>query len=140
MDRVTMPGAFDAFGTLVHLRTGAHAVPVSWTPDVFRTLAPGSGDYVIGAKHGRAPADFHADEWEIHPEGDELLYLLTGVVDVVLDEPAGERAFELRGGQACVVARGVWHRLDLRQPSDLLFITPARGTRHRRVGTARPDD
>jgi hypothetical protein len=37
------------------------------------------------------------------------------------------------------VPRGIWHRLVLRQPSDLLFITPAHGTRHRAVGTARPD-
>ena len=135
-----MPSAFDAFATLVHLRGTGQAVPLAWAPDVFRTLVPSAGDHVVGAKHGRVPADFHADEWEIHPEGDELLYLLTGTLDVVLDEPAGERGFELRSGQACVVPRGTWHRLVLREPSDLLFITPARGTRHRRVGTARSDE
>jgi hypothetical protein len=30
----------------------------------------------------------------------------------------------------------VWHRLILREPSDLLFITPAHGTRHRPVEPA----
>jgi mannose-6-phosphate isomerase-like protein (cupin superfamily) len=130
---------FDPFATLVHLREGGAALPVAWTPDVFRKLATGAGDRVVGAKHGAVLADFHADEWEMHPGGDEVLYLLVGALDVVLDEPAGERAFGLRGGQACLVPRGVWHRLVLREPSDLLFITPAHGTRHCAVGTAHPN-
>src|SRR5262249_60959406 len=97
-----------------------------------------AGDRVIGAKHADVPADFHADEWEMHPGGDEVLYLLAGALDVVLDEPAGERTFGLERGQACLVPRGVWHRLVLRRPSGLLFITPPRGTRHPPGGTARP--
>jgi mannose-6-phosphate isomerase-like protein (cupin superfamily) len=123
----------DPFATLVHLREDGRALPVAWTPDVFRRLATGGGDRVIGAKHGADPADFHADEWEMHPGGDEVLYLLTGAVDVVLDGPGGQRSFGLRGGRACLVPRGVWHRLILRRPSDLLFVTPAHGTRHRPV-------
>src|SRR5262249_7480754 len=131
---------FDPFATLVHLREDGAALSVAWTLDVFRTLATGAGDRVVGVKHGTVPADFHADAWEVHPGGEEVLYLLTGALDVVLDEPAGEQTFGLRGGQACLVPRGVWHRLVLRQPSALLFITPAHGTRQRAVGTARPDD
>ena len=130
---------FDPFATIVHLREDGRALPVAWTPDVFRKLVTGDRDHVIGAKHGAEPADFHANEWEMHPGGDELLYLLTGALDVVFDEPDGEQGFGLRGGQACLVPRGVWHRLVVRQPSDLLFITPACDTRHRTVGTARPD-
>ncbi len=129
---------FDPFATIVHLRGDGRALPVAWTPDVFQKLVTGARDRVIGAKHGAEPADFHADEWEMHPGGDELLYLLAGLLDVILDEPAGERSFGLHGGQACVVPSGVWHRLILRQPSDLLFITPAHGTQHRPVGAARP--
>jgi mannose-6-phosphate isomerase-like protein (cupin superfamily) len=124
---------FDPFATLIHLREDGRALPVAWTPDVFRRLVTGDRDRVIGAKHGAEPADFHADEWEVHPAGDELLYLLTGAIDAVLDEPGGEREVNLRGGQALLVPQGVWHRLILRQPSDLLFITPVSGTLHRPV-------
>jgi mannose-6-phosphate isomerase-like protein (cupin superfamily) len=131
-------GSFDPLATIVHLREDGRAMPVAWTPDVFRRLVTGDRDRVIGVKHGAEPADYHADEWEMHPRGDELLYLLAGALDVVLDEPGGERRFVVQGGQACLVPSGVWHRLVLRQPSDLLFITPAHGTRHRPVGSARP--
>ena len=68
---------FDPFATLIHLREDGRALPVEWTPEVFRRLATGDRDRVVGAKHGAEPADFHADEWEMHPAGDELLYLLT---------------------------------------------------------------
>jgi mannose-6-phosphate isomerase-like protein (cupin superfamily) len=125
---------FDPFATLVHLREDGRALPVEWTPGVFGELAAGGRDRVVGVKHGVHPSDFHADEWEVHPAGDELLYILTGAIDAVLEEPGGERLVSLRGGQACLVPQGVWHRLILRQPSDLLFITPASGTRHRPVG------
>jgi len=130
--------SFDPFATLVHLGAGGRARPLRWTPRVFPRLAAAPGDRLVGAKRAVVPADFHAETWEMHPGGDELLYLLAGTVEVVLEAPGGERRFTLRGGRACLVARGVWHRLRLREPSDLLFVTPARGTRHRPVGPS-PD-
>ena len=39
--------------------------------------------------------------------GDELLTLLSGAIDAVFDEPGGERVMNLRGGQTCIVPRGV---------------------------------
>lgn len=128
------PAPFDPHATLVHLREDGRAWPVAWTPDVFRRLATGEQDWVVGAKRGVEPADFHADEWEMHPAGDEVLYLLGGALEVVLDWPDGERTVRLQAGQGCLVPQGVWHRLVLGRPSDLLFVTPAHGTRHRPVG------
>lgn len=49
---------------------------------------------------------------EIHPDGDELLYLVDGAVDVILDEAAGERCLGLQPGQAFVVPCGVWQPRD----------------------------
>ena len=48
------------------------------------------------------------DEWEIHPEQDELLYLLEGTVDIFLRgelEAGEEQIVHLRQGEACVVRR-----------------------------------
>jgi oxalate decarboxylase/phosphoglucose isomerase-like protein (cupin superfamily) len=67
----------------------------------------------------------------MHPAGDEVVCLLTGAVDVVLDEPDGERVVELRAGQTCIVPRGVWHRAIVQEPGDTLHITRGEGTEHR---------
>ena len=68
---------------------------------------------------------------EMHPDGDELLFLISGHVSVLLEEQGAERAVELRPGQAIVVPRGVWHRVIPQQPSQLLHITPGPGGEHR---------
>ncbi len=68
---------------------------------------------------------------EMHPDGDELLYLISGHMTAVLEEAAGERRIELHAGEALVVPKGVWHRLYLREPSQLLHITPGPGGQHR---------
>lgn len=125
--------ALDLFGMFVHLRADGSATPIAWGPDVWRTLATGKGDWVVGARHGDRPKDFHPNEWEMHPHGDELLHVLGGTIDAIFDESDGERRATLRGGDACLMPRGVWHRLVIREPSDVLFVTPAAGTQLRPV-------
>jgi mannose-6-phosphate isomerase-like protein (cupin superfamily) len=88
-------------------------------------------DRVVGAKHARDAGDLHPNEQEMHPHGDELL--LSGALDVILDLPEGERTVPLTAGGTCLVPRGVWHRLSLHQPSDLVFVTPPDGTQMRPV-------
>jgi len=86
------------------------------------------GGAIVGAVHMTRDT-----AWEMHPNGDECLHLLSGAVDVVTEEARGGRVTELRAGGACVVPRGRWHRLVVREPGDLLFITPTLGTQHRDV-------
>jgi mannose-6-phosphate isomerase-like protein (cupin superfamily) len=64
---------------------------------------------------------------EMHPDGDEVLFLISGHVELILGEDGTETVVEVRPGQAMVVPRGVWHRVLLREPSQLLHITPGPG-------------
>jgi mannose-6-phosphate isomerase-like protein (cupin superfamily) len=67
------------------------------------------------------------DEWEIHPEQDELLYLLEGAIDVFLRadlERSSEDTLHLRQGQACVIPKGMWHRQEVVASCKVLFLTP----------------
>jgi quercetin dioxygenase-like cupin family protein len=73
------------------------------------------------------------DHWERHPAGEEILTLLSGELELVLDLPDGERRAVLTAGQTFVVPRGIWHRAIVRQPGELLFITAGAGTEHRPV-------
>src|SRR5262245_21520483 len=127
------PSAFDLFSTYVHLGAQGVGAPVPRTPDFWRRLSVDAGDRIVGATHGRQPSDFHPDEQEMHPHGDELLLLLSGAVDVNLDLPEGERTIPLTAGGACLVPRGVWHRLAMHEPGDLVFVTPPDGTSLRPV-------
>ena len=76
---------------------------------------------------GNAPHD-----GEVHPDGDELLYLVSGAMSLRLEYPGRDVEVELHAGQAVVVPQGVWHKLTLREPSQILHITPGPG------GDARP--
>jgi mannose-6-phosphate isomerase-like protein (cupin superfamily) len=77
---------------------------------------------------GTVPMTHDMPLWEMHPSGDEFLYLLSGKIACVLEESHGERVVELRAGEACIVPQGVWHRLLVHAPGNLLFLTPAEGT------------
>jgi len=65
---------------------------------------------------------------ERHPEGDELVYLISGAMGVSFERSDSHDAelVTLQPGQLVVVPRGVWHRLVVGEPSELIFMTPGR--------------
>jgi mannose-6-phosphate isomerase-like protein (cupin superfamily) len=89
--------------------------------------------FTIGAPEltGDAPHD-----GEVHPDGDELLYLVSGAVTVRLELPGGDRDVDLGAGDAVVVPRGIWHRITLREPGRLIHITPGPNGDARPLGGA----
>jgi mannose-6-phosphate isomerase-like protein (cupin superfamily) len=70
-------------------------------------------------------------QWEMHPNGDEYVYLLSGSVDLLLELPQQTRTVSLRAHGAFVVPRGVWHTAKVHSPSRMLHVTLGAGTRHR---------
>ena len=80
--------------------------------------------YTIGAPlcTQNAPHD-----GEMHPDGDELLFVVRGRVTVVIQDAPGDRTVRLGAGEALVVPRGTWHRVDIDEPSQLLHIAPGPG-------------
>ncbi len=130
------PGPFDLGGTFVHLEDGPQALPVKVTPNLWERVEASrqlTGGRMVGLNRARQPDDLHPSEWERHPAGDELVCLLSGAVDLVLDETGGERRVELRAGLGFIVPRGVWHRFVRRGPCDLLFVVRGSGTELRSV-------
>jgi hypothetical protein len=71
--------------------------------------------------------------WEVHPEADELVYVLDGDVELLLEKPEGVEAVRVRGRGLVIVHRGVWHTARVHAPSRLLHVTMGAGTRHRPV-------
>jgi mannose-6-phosphate isomerase-like protein (cupin superfamily) len=69
--------------------------------------------------------------WEMHPHGDEIVYLLSGALDLLLERADGVETIVLEGSGAVLVPRGVWHTAKVRQPSRMLHLTRGKGTEHR---------
>jgi quercetin dioxygenase-like cupin family protein len=67
---------------------------------------------------------------EIHPDGDEILYVISGRLRLTLEsEP--DAPIELGLGDACIVRKGQWHQLVVLEPARLLHATPGPRGDHR---------
>jgi quercetin dioxygenase-like cupin family protein len=67
---------------------------------------------------------------EVHPDGDEILYVISGGV-CVTGESAPDAPLELRAGDACIVPRGEWHKVHILEKTQLVHITPGPNGDHR---------
>ena len=85
--------------------------------------------FTVGAEIVSGPSPHRG---ELHPDGDELLYLVSGRMDVVVDDGDQDRVGEetvvrLGPGDACIVPRGTWHRIEVVEPGRMVNITPGPG-------------
>jgi mannose-6-phosphate isomerase-like protein (cupin superfamily) len=112
-----MVRAFDLSRSLLGLKRDGTAALVPWESGP----PPRVDGLLIGAPVMTRNAPHNG---EMHPDGDEVLYLISGRVDVVLEEDGAETIVAVAPGQAVVVPRGVWHRVLVREPSQILHITP----------------
>ena len=119
--------------TFVHLSSDGIATAVPGG-DAFWSL-PEADMAAFGQGWLFAEIEFDSDwrSWEMHPHGDELVYLLAGAVDFHLQQPHGLDIVELRDRGAVLVPRGVWHTAKTRLPSRMLFLTRGEGTQNRPV-------
>jgi mannose-6-phosphate isomerase-like protein (cupin superfamily) len=128
---------FDLISTYVHLEDGPTAEPVDVNDDFWATI-----DKRTELHGGRLVTLFHIEStdewlnWEMHPAGDEVVCLLSGAIDVVLQDDKCQQRLELRDRATCIIPRGVWHRAIVHTPSDLLFITRGAGTQHKPIEAA----
>jgi len=65
--------------------------------------------------------------WERHPDGDELLHVIEGDLEVTLLAPEGRVRVEVRAGSVFIVPRGLWHRSRTHGVVSMLFATPTKG-------------
>jgi quercetin dioxygenase-like cupin family protein len=66
--------------------------------------------------------------WERHPDGDELLHVLDGAVDVTVLDDGEPTSVRVDAGSVFVCPRGLWHRQLPRPSVTMLFGTPSATT------------
>jgi mannose-6-phosphate isomerase-like protein (cupin superfamily) len=126
---------FDLTRTFVHLGLGATATPLpdfTWSRE---NLESYEARFASDGPEGRlvcvTPQEVTWDTWERHPAGEEVVFLISGRVDVLQEVDGAERVVELRPGEAMVNPTNVWHTARVHEPGLALFITPAEGTEHK---------
>ncbi len=63
-------------------------------------------------------------EWERHPQGDEIVYVLEGETTLFLLGEDGEHGHALSAGQLLVVPQHQWHRFETPRGVKIMTVTP----------------
>jgi mannose-6-phosphate isomerase-like protein (cupin superfamily) len=76
--------------------------------------------------------EFYFDEdwktWEMHPHGEEIVYLLSGSMDLTTEKDGVLQTVELRNKGLVIIPRGTWHTAKVFEPSKMLIITHGKET------------
>ena len=126
---------FDLARTFVHLGRGSTATALpdfEWSPEYVEAYRNRfAGDAAEGRLVCVLAQDATWDGWERHPAGAELVYLLSGRIDIVQEVEGTDHVVELRPGDAMINPADVWHTARVHEPGVALFVTPGEGTEHR---------
>ncbi|PYP88098.1 MAG: hypothetical protein DMF61_08360 [Blastocatellia bacterium AA13] len=96
-----------------------------------RARMPGAPERIDGLTVGFLTITHDAPHGgEIHPDGDEILIVISGRLRVT-GESEPDAPLELGPGDACIVHKGEWHRVSVLEPAQLLHITPGPNGDHR---------
>lgn len=120
----------------IHLGTGATAV--------VQPAFTGGMDWYMGygSRHGDEGAEgrlvsMHTfseswDNWEVHPQGHEVVVCISGQMTMHQEMPDGTRRSVILGeGDYAINEPGVWHTADVDESATAMFITAGYGTVHR---------
>lgn len=124
---------FDLRKTYVNLDAQGGAERIEATEEFWASLMKGTrrlDGYLITV------SDIRNDipHWEMHPNGNEVLYLLSGKIDVLIEQAGREQRVLLRPeNPGVVVPAGAWHRAVVVESGRMMFVTWGEGTEHRPV-------
>lgn len=113
---------------LVMTPAGA-AIPKPFSPSFFAELDTDFNNFAGHMLVMTYAFDEPWPTWEIHPKGDEFVYLLEGDTDFVLRTEDGDKTVRVsEPGSYVVVPKGTWHTARPHAPTRMLFVTPGEGT------------
>ena len=81
--------------------------------------------------------EFHFEKdwqtWEMHPHGEEIVYLLSGAMDLILERDNIFETIELRSKGLVIIPENTWHTAKVFEPSNMLVITLGKETQIRPI-------
>lgn len=123
---------FNIASMFVVLDDSGEATPIAYGDRFYADLEHQFGDFKGKRLISHYTFEQDWDSWEMHPAGDELVCLLSGQVDFVLQQNGIESLVSLNTpGDYVLVPRGIWHTAKVHSSSSVLFITPGEETQCR---------
>src|ERR1700730_7308025 len=124
----TQAKSFDLESTFIVLQPDQSATAVDVTPTLYEDL----NKRFEGFRDRRLISSFSFESdwtmWEMHPVGDEIVYLLSGDVELILEREDFRSSVHLsEPGAYTIVPRGTWHTAKTNVPTNMLFVTPGQG-------------
>ena len=125
--------ALDISSTYLRLRSDATVEALTVDATFWQRISTGQlGDFHNEFLVANGSFDKDWSMWEMHPNGDEVVCLLSGSATFILQQPHEDTSVELtKSGEYVLVPKGTWHTAKVREPCRILFITPGEGTQHR---------
>jgi mannose-6-phosphate isomerase-like protein (cupin superfamily) len=114
-------GPFAAFAALDGSITAEAMDADFWTR---RVMEFGEGQLISRMTSGAS-----WDTWEMHPNGDELIFQLSGEMELVIEGYA--TPIKLKTGSFTVVPKGHWHTANVIKAGDAIYVTNGLGTQHK---------
>jgi mannose-6-phosphate isomerase-like protein (cupin superfamily) len=86
----------------------------------FTTLAPYRDGGIFGGSFSGE------SQWERHPQGDEIVYIVDGATTLTLIAPDADapQSFEMTAGMMIVIPQGCWHLFQAPVGVTIMTITP----------------
>lgn len=126
--------AFKLSETPVHLGLGARVQQLAPYDGSMQWYERYGADHAGDGAEGRLVTvhSFTSDwtTWEVHPNGDELVYVISGKLTLIQDIDGEHRSVVVAAGDAVIIPPGVWHTAKTSEPTTALFITVGEGTRN----------
>ena len=67
---------------------------------------------------------------EVHQDGDEIIYVISGVLSIESDSNPGS-SLQLKAGESCIIKKGEWHKVHVVEKAQLVYITPGPNNEYR---------
>jgi len=90
------------------------------TDAAFTTLSPYRDGGVFGGSFSGE------SQWERHPQGDEIVYVLDGAarLNLIAENDSEPESLEMTAGMMVVIPRGCWHLFQVPDGVTLVTVTP----------------
>jgi len=71
---------------------------------------------------------------EMHPDGDEIITVMEGAIEFILEPGPDEARIPVRAGATIIIPAGTWHSAAVTAKAVAQHLLMGRGTRHRSIG------